>query len=88
MLNIDNNYSTLSLYKKHIVLSFIMVRDRKKYFPCKVNFYAPSSAKLSALMNEYSSLFSLVSLSHLLYIGKEIYKVEISTIFKQKYIQS
>ena len=88
MLNIDNNYSTFSFRKKHIVFSFFIIRDQNKHFFCTVNFYASSSTKLFALMNEYNSLFLSISLSHLLYIGQEIYKAEISKIFKQKYIQS
>lgn len=88
MLNIDNNYSTFFLCKKHIVFSFVLIRDQNKHFSCTVNFYASSSIKLFTLMNEYNSLFLLISLSHILYIGKEIYKAEISKIFKQEYMQS
>lgn len=90
MSKIDTNYSTISVYKKNLVFSFVVILDKKKPKKrvCIVNFYALSYRQLFSLINIYEALFCSISFKHALYIGKEIYKAELSKIFNQKYIQS
>ena len=88
MLNIDTNYSTIYIYKKKIIFSFVIVIDEIQYRCCKINFYASSSTKLYELISDQNILFLSISLYHILYIGKEIYRAELSQVFKQKYVQS
>lgn len=88
MLNIDKNYSIVYIYKKKIIFSFVVVIDETEYRCCKINFYASSSTKLYEVINNQNVLFLSISLYHILYIGKEIYRAELSEVFKQKYVQS
>lgn len=88
MLNIDTNHSIISLYKKKIIFSFFIVINEKKNQACILNFYASSSFRLFEIINNYKSLFSSISLDHILYIGQEVYKAELSQLLKQRYVQS
>ena len=90
MPKIDTNYSTISIYKKNLVFSFVVIGDKKEQnkLGCIVNFYALSYKQLFSLMSMYEALFCSISFRHALYMGKEIYKAELSKIFNQKYIQS
>ena len=90
MFRIDTGYSTISIYKNNLVFSFVFIVDKKKQRRrgCIVNFYAFSYKQLFFLINIYEALFGSISFGHAVYIGKEIYKAELSKIFKQKYIQS
>ena len=88
MFKIDTNHSTIYLYKKKIIFSFIIVIDEQQSRYCLMNFYALSSAGLFSLVNKHKGLFLSISFHHILYIGKEIYKAELSQLFKQRYIQS
>lgn len=88
MLNIDTNYSIIYIYKKKIIFSFVMLIDKRQCRCCKINFYASSSTKLYELISKQNALFLSISLYHILYIGKEIYRAELSEVFKQKYVQS
>ena len=90
MFRIDTDYSTISVYNNNLVFSFVVIVDKKeqKRRGCIVNFYAFSYQRLFFLINMYQGLFGSISFGHALYMGKEIYKAELSKIFKQKYIQS
>ena len=90
MSKIDVDYSTISVYNNNLVFSFIVSVDQKEKQgrSCTVNFYALSYNHLFSLMNMHESLFCSISFGHALYIGKEVYKAELSKIFNQKYIQS
>ena len=90
MYKIDINYSTISVYRKNLVFSLVIIVDKKeqKKRSCKVNFYAFYYKDLFSLINMYEAIFDSISFRHALYMGKEIYKAELSKIFNQKYLQS
>jgi len=88
MLNIDTNHSIICIYKKKIIFSFVMVIDERQCRSCKINFYASSSTKLYELISKQNLLLLSISFYHILYIGKEIYRAELSEVFKQRYVQS
>lgn len=90
MFKIDTNYSTISVYRENLVFSLVIIVDKKeqKKQGCKVNFYAFSYEELFSLINMYEAVFCSISFKHALYMGKEIYKAELSKIFNQKYLQS
>lgn len=90
MCKIDTDYSTISVHKENLVFSLVIIVDKKgqKKRDCKVNFYAFSYKELFSLINIYEAIFCSISFRHALYMGKEIYKAELSKIFNQKYLQS
>lgn len=53
------------------------------YPVCFTSYQSVSIYKLLYLYNDFSNL----SITHLLYIAKELYKAELSLYFKQIYIQ-
>ena len=88
MLNLDTNHSNIYIYKKKIIFSFVMAIDKTRCRCCTINFYASSCTRLYEVIGDKKFLFFSISLNHLLYIGKEIYKAELSQLFKQIYVQS
>ena len=85
---LDNQYCLISISKDMIIVSFIIPVSKPKKRICRVNFYAMSCNTILSLIVQHHSISDSVSFSHALYIGKEIYKAELSNIFTQKYIQS
>jgi len=85
---IDNDYCTIRLIKDNIVVSYFIDIGENKMNVCQVNFIALSSDLIFDLIIKHSLLVQSISVSHSLYIGKEIYKAELSKIFSQAYIQS
>jgi len=86
--SIDNDYCMISLRKEKIIVSYFRSIKKNKFNICQVNFIALSSDLLFDLMNKHKFLPKSISLSHALYIGKEIYKAELSNILLQEYVQS
>lgn len=84
---IDNDYSLISVKASLITLLYFHHMCRKQYPLCKINFFAVSSDTLMGLLTSHNNLSSLISLSHALYIGKEVYKAELSRLCVQTYIQ-
>ena len=87
-VTIDANYCIVNLNKNIIIVSFFMIVDKYKKRVCKINFYAISCNLLLNLISQHYSIYNYISLSHALYLGKEIYKAELSNVFRQRYIQS
>ena len=85
---IDNNYCMISLNKSTIIISIFIFINRNTNRICRMNFYAISSVQLFNLISQHNALNTYISLSHALYIGKEIHKIEMTNIFKQRYVQS
>ena len=85
---IDNSYSTISLKESLIQCSFFVYIQGEQNRSCQINFSAISCNLLFHLISKHRSLYSHMSFYHILYMGKEIYKAELSQIFKQKYRQS
>lgn len=87
-LLIDDNYCVIYMNNSFInCLYFRRVYQHKCNF-CKINFYALSSDLLLDLLGRHNALSKLVSLSHALYIGKEICKAELSHLIFQFYVQA
>lgn len=87
-LCIDNNYCIINFNKNMIIVSIFVTIDKYKNRLCRINFYAISCELLLNLMDQHKSMHFYVSFSHALYLGKEIYKMELSNIFNQGYVQS
>lgn len=85
---IDNDYFIVTVRKEEIIASYFRLIDKNEFEICQVNFISLSSDVLFNLIIKHNSLLKSISLSHSLYIGKEIYKAELSKILLQKYIQS
>lgn len=86
--SIDSHYCIVNLNKNMIIVSVFILADKNKNRLCRINFYAMSSDLLLNLISQHYSIDSHISLSHALYLGKEIHKAELSIIFKQIYVQS
>ena len=83
----DSNYCIISLNRGIIKLSLFIIINQYNHQSCQINFSANSSYLLFHLISKHSSLYKYISLNHILYIGKEVYKAELSNIFHQVYIQ-
>jgi len=86
--SLDNDYCIVSLRKEVIIVSYFRYINRSKCNMCQVNFIALSSNLLFDLIIKHNLFVKYISLSHALYIGKEIYKAELSKIISQRYVQS
>ena len=84
---LDNNYCIINLKNETVQLSLFIVNNRDIYDICRINFYAFSSNLLFSLIYRHHTISQYISLSHALYIGKEIYKAELSKVLKQTYLQ-
>lgn len=87
-LCIDNNYCIINFNKNMIIVSIFVVTDKYKNRVCRMNFYAISCELLLNLIGQHKSINAYVSFRHALYLGKEIYKIELSKVFHQGYVQS
>ena len=85
---IDDDYCLIYLYEQLIICSYFRYADKRKSKICRVNFIAISSDVLFNLISKHNALIDRISFSHSLYLAKEIYKAELSTICVQAYIQS
>lgn len=83
---IDSDYCIIHLKGKLIICSYFQSIDAKQTF-CQINFYNVSSNLLLDIIAQHQFLLQSISLSHALYLGKEIYKAELSKILSQLYIQ-
>lgn len=83
----DSTYCLISVKRKAIVCSLFTVQHGQKKCFCQINFSAISSSLLFNIISKHRGLCNYLSLSHLLYIGKEIYKADLSKTFHQEYIQ-
>lgn len=85
--SLDGNYCIISLDKNIIVCSLFVILSKQKHHCCQINFSATSCTVLFHLMSQHSSLHNYISSSHLLYLGKEIYKANLARILHQRYVQ-
>ena len=86
-LLLDCDYCIISLKEEIIVCSyFYHIKSTKAV--CQVNFYALSCNVLFNVMAKHQFLFHSMSFTHALYIGKEIYKAQMSKVLLQLYIQT
>jgi len=84
----DLSYCIISLEKDIIRCSFFIYVESEKDSYYQINFSAISCNLLFDLICKHSNLFHHISFYHILYIGKEIYKAELSKTFQQRYRQS
>nr|WCH58140.1 hypothetical protein [Cystoclonium purpureum f. stellatum] len=81
----DNSYCLIRLNVNiNISLYFFYVDNNVSQYPICIT--ACQSDILYYLMSLHNS-FRNLSINHYLYLGKELYKAELSLILKQKYIQ-
>lgn len=83
----DKNYCLISLKSKTIHLSLFISLDKDVQNICQINFSALSCNKLFHLISCHNNINKYISFNHALYIGKEIYKAELSKTFQQIYVQ-
>jgi len=86
--SIDSDYCIIVSKKEGIIISYFRSINKNKSNICQVNFIASSSDLIFNLIVKHNLLSKSISLGHALYIGKEIYKAELSKILLQLYIQS
>lgn len=87
-LCIDSNYCILNFSDNMIIVSLFVIANKCKHRVCRINFYAVSCELLLNLISQHNSIYTYLSFSHALYLGKEIYKMELSKVFNQIYVQS
>lgn len=86
---IDNVYCLIKIIQKkfielYIIKSKVIVNNHAYNYPlCFIGINCNLILKLLSLHDN----LSLLSFNHALYIGKELYKAEISLIINQIYIQ-
>ena len=85
---LDKNYCLVYVKASYIVCSYFSFNELNRSSFCHVNFFAISSDLLINLISKHESLSQVISISHALYLGKEIYKAELSNICSQVYTQS
>lgn len=85
---IDSNYCIISMKNNIISLSLFIKMNRSQERICQINIYAVSSHIFFYLVSQHLSISQHLSLSHAFYIGKEMYKAELSIALQQVYIQS
>lgn len=83
----DKNYCLITVKSSIIKLSLFIIVDAYRQHICQINFHSISSNRLFNLINKHCYISRYISFSHTLYLGKEIYKAQLSNSFQQKYIQ-
>lgn len=84
----DDNYFLIYVKANRIVCLYFILNGLNESPICHVNFSALSSDLLISLISRHKSLSQFISMSHALYLGKEIYKAELSRVCSQLYVQS
>lgn len=85
---LDVNYCLIYVKADYIVCSYFSCNKLAPFSFCQINFFAMSSDLLIKLISKHKSFLQAISVSHALYLGKEIYKAELSNVCTQLYIQS
>lgn len=85
---INDDYCVIVVKNNFIFCSYFRYSqyDCDQYY--RIDFYSSSANGLFDLMNQHNYLSCSISLSHALYLGKEIYKAQLATTLLQLYIQS
>ena len=84
----DNDYCLVYVKEDYIICSYFAFSVLDKSSLCRINFSAISSDLLINLISQHKYFSQVVSISHALYLGREIYKAELSNVCKQLYVQS
>ena len=86
-MSLNNYYSSIKIKGGTIFLSYCRpnIIYRNKYYT--INFKGCSPTEIFNLMNLHYILIDSISISHALYLGKELYKAHLCIIFGQTYIQ-
>lgn len=83
----DKNYCLIQSNINNIILHYFSVISSVKTQIYPTCFIAKTTNSIYKLISLHCC-FDTCSPSHLLYLGKELYKLELSSYLKQKYIQS
>nr|YP_010985820.1 hypothetical protein RMF00_pgp199 [Grateloupia asiatica]WOL36738.1 hypothetical protein [Grateloupia asiatica] len=88
----DNFYCLIRLQKNKVILLFLfesiqsgVENYNKKVYP--ICFTAVSADLMYILLSKHN-LLKKFSINHILYIGQELYKAELSILFNQLYVQN
>ena len=82
----NDNYCLIRLTEDlNISLYFFYVKNRFMIYPVCIT--SNKSEMIYSLMSLHN-YFSYLSIGHVAYLGKELYKAELALIFDQEYIQS
>ena len=84
---VDGSYCVITLSKNKLKCSFFIIFNKNTVKICQVNFCAISCDILFYLISQHYAMSQYISVGHALYIGKEIYKAELSNTLNQIYIQ-
>lgn len=85
---IDSNYCVITVKNNLIICSYFRFSENNFCQYSQIDFSSSSADLLFDLISEHYDLSQSISLSHALYLGKEIYKAELALIFLQVYVQS
>lgn len=85
---IDNDYGLITVENGFIFCSYFRLSQSAFDQYYQIDFYSSSADLLFNLINQHNYLSQCISLSHALYLGKEIYKAELSISLSQTYIQA
>lgn len=85
---IDSSYCVITVKNNLIICSYFRFSENNSDQYYQINFSSNSADLLFDLINEHDYLSQLISLGHALYLGKEIYKAELTLILLQVYVQS
>lgn len=81
----DDYYCVINLICDQNIVLYIFEKQKTTLYPiCLISF---NSNKIFHLISIHNSFINF-SLVHYLYLGKELYKAEISLKFGQQYIQN
>nr|YP_010986024.1 hypothetical protein NDC12_pgp194 [Polyopes affinis]WOL36942.1 hypothetical protein [Polyopes affinis] len=85
----DDYYCSIRLYENKSITLFLFHNNIISY---KVNTYpicfTASSISLIHMLLSKHHYFKSFSVNHILYIGQELYKAELSLMFDQVYVQN
>lgn len=85
-MNLNNCHCIIKIRRGTIFLSYFRpeIYLNKCYI---INFKGYSPKQIFDLINLHSIVINSISISHALYLGKELYKAHLCILFGQTYIQ-
>nr|YP_009541596.1 hypothetical protein [Synarthrophyton chejuense]AYR05605.1 hypothetical protein [Synarthrophyton chejuense] len=85
---IFRDYFIITIKNGFIVCSYFRYSEKDNCKYCQIDFSSCYIEKLLFLISRHSALSKSISFSHAFYLGKEIYKAQLSIILFQSYVQS
>lgn len=84
IINMDSYYCLIKLKSSSAIVMYLFHNHNLLKYPLCI--ISDSSNVMHQLINSHD-IFMQLSVSHILYLGQELYKAEVSLQFKQHYIQ-